>query len=140
MVTTQATVPTKQTSINSSPPFLPTLKLTMGSTIFLMANTLTKYIQLDFVEEMLYRIIAVVALITPQIFSHSFVQIKKKQLYGMKVTCYATHSVTYLTSRKLALLSVSITTLAYQPIMWYCADKVHPGKKFIYLQRTLETG
>lgn len=31
-------------------------------------------------------------------------------------------------------------SLSHHFVVWYCADRVHPGKKFIYLQRTLETG
>ena len=79
MVTTQATVPTKQTSIESSTPSLPTLKLTMGSTIFLMAKAPTKFIQLDFVEEMSTQIFALVASRTLQIFSLCFVPLRRKQ-------------------------------------------------------------
>ena len=67
-VTTQATVTTMQASITSSPPSPPTQKLTMGSTIFRTAKILTKYMHLDFVEEMLSQIFAVVASITLRIF------------------------------------------------------------------------
>ena len=43
-------VPMRQTSMTSSSPSPPTPKLTMASTIPLTAETLTKYMRLDFVE------------------------------------------------------------------------------------------
>ncbi|XP_059436954.1 cysteine-rich receptor-like protein kinase 25 [Corylus avellana] len=52
----------------------------MASTIPLTAKTLTKYMQLDFAEEMLTQMFAVIVSIMPRLFSRSFVPIKRRQL------------------------------------------------------------
>ena len=98
MVTTPATVPIRQTLINSSPPSTPTPQLIIGSTIPLMAKTLTKYMQSDSVEEMSIQMTVVVALRTVPLFSHSSVPIKSRQYGGTANVCYVTQTAPFLAS------------------------------------------
>ena len=60
-VPTPVMVPKKKTSSNSYPPSTQTPKLITVSTIPHLAKILTKYMRLDFVEEMLSQMIAMVA-------------------------------------------------------------------------------
>ncbi|PNY15656.1 cysteine-rich receptor-like protein kinase [Trifolium pratense] len=61
-----------------------------------MAKTPTKYTPLDSAEEMLNPIFAAVVSTIQEFFYHNFVQIKKRQLVGMKIACCATRTNHYL--------------------------------------------
>jgi hypothetical protein len=68
-----------ETNLNQLLSSTPTQKLIMASIIPLMAKTPMKYMQLDFVEEILSQMFVVVALRTLRKISHGSVPIKRKQ-------------------------------------------------------------
>jgi hypothetical protein len=71
-----------------------------------MAKTLTKYLQLDFAEEMLTLMIAVVASIYLRLFSSSSAPIRRRQLDGLTTVCYDTQIASFWAWRKLIQISI----------------------------------